>query len=220
MQERDAIRSKLLAVMAHSIVNGSTPVSGIPYMVGLFERAVTGGGIILDTDAKLRLIPRIAANLMRSSASASNAHIGGAPSFSAGGASGAPVLGVLRKREGMRLLNACLDPDALLNAGKLREFMTALQLVARLTFNGNGGGGGGDVVSSSSSTSGQPSVMLSSFDAQRFAVLVAEKPGSVRGASGSSTQGGAAGGSSSSGGCSGSGSGSASAASSLRNKVR
>jgi hypothetical protein len=93
----------------------------------------------------------------------------------------------------MRLLNACLDPDALLNAGKLREFFTALQLIVQLSVSGTtrtGGTVGG--------TSSQPSIILSSFDAQRFAVLVAEKPGAVRasaagaGGSGSGSSSGSA----------------------------
>jgi hypothetical protein len=201
-QERAAIRSKLLAVMAHSLVDGSTPVTAIPYMVSLFERAVTGGGIVLDTDAKLRLIPRIAASLSNTGGGGGNVVSAGSNNNISGGESGNSVL---REKEGMRLLNACLDPDALLNAGKLREFMTALQLIIKLSVQSSGDGG----------RSGEPSVMLSSFDAQRFAVLVAEKPGAVRATGG--------GGSSSAGGSSSSSSSAtavAAAASSSRNKVR
>jgi hypothetical protein len=194
-QERAGIRSKLLAVMAHSLVDGSTPVTAIPYMVGLFERAVSSGDIVLDTDAKLRLIPRIAASLGSGGTGAGG--VGGIISTGGG-----PVQKLLREKQGMRLLNACLDPDALLNAGKLREFMTALQLIVRLSVTHSGGGGGSDF------NSQQPSVMLSSFDAQRFAVLVAEKPGAVRlGGAGSTSSAAAVGGS---GGSSWSGSGSAS----------
>ncbi|KAL4539441.1 hypothetical protein Ndes2437B_g02183 [Nannochloris sp. 'desiccata'] len=203
VQERSAIRSKLLAVMAHSLVDGSTPATAIPYMIGLFERAVTENNILLDTDAKLRLIPRIAASLNSS----------GPASMSGGGGGGSvPMLrGVLREKEGMRLLNACLDPDALLNAAKLREFMTALQLIVRLSQTGTASSAAAGGVGIGT---GQPSAMLSSFDAQRFAVLVAEKPVAVplRGASSTSSAG--------AGGSSSSAAATAAAAASLRNKSK
>jgi len=188
VQERAGIRSKLLAVLAHSLVDGSTPVTAVPYMIGLFERAVTNNNIVLDTDAKLRLIPRIAASLSSSGAAVS------------GGGGGAPVVqGVLREKEGMRLLNACLDPDALLDAGKLREFMTALQLIVKL----NSPSGNNSAAAAGDFNSGQPSAMLSSFDAQRFAVLVAEKPGAVHASGASSTSSAGAGGSSGAAGAAG-----------------
>jgi hypothetical protein len=199
VKERSGIRSKLLSVLAHSLVNGSTPATAVPYMIGLFERAVTKYKVVLDTDAKLRLIPRIAASLHSSGAATMSGAAG------AGGA--APVLyGVLKEKEGMRLLNACLDPDALLNAGKLREFMTALQLIVGLHSPNKCSSGAADA----DVGSGQPSAMLSSFDAQRFAVLVAEKPGAVRAHSASSTSSSGAGGSHSS---------TAASSSSSKNKV-
>lgn len=162
-QERAHVRSMLLSAMGQSLLDGSSPPPAAPFLVGLFERAVGSGGVILDTDAKLRLIPRIAEAL-------------GGPAGVPQRLRGAPSPVRLREEEGVRLLKACLDPDALLNAGRLREFMSALQLVERLCR-----GVGGD----------QASAMLASFDAQRFAVLVSEKPEAVHaGAGGSSSSSG------------------------------
>ena len=150
-------KSKLLAAVAESLVDGTTPPVAAPYFVGLFERAVVPGRVDLDSDAKLRLVPRIARALV--------------------GSERAPPLG---EREGARLLKASLDPDALLEARKLREFATTLALVMRWCCD----------VQDQQATS-----LLRSFDAQRFAVLVAEKPGSSSG-------GGGGGGSGSGGGSS------------------
>ena len=152
-QERALIRSKLLAVVAESLVDGSTPPYGAaPFVVGLFERAVNAGEVRLDTDAKLRIVPRIAAAV---AGSTTGAFIGAPlPPPSS-------MTLIVKLDVAVRLLKACLDPDALLNAGKLRDFYAALVLVEGLCR-----GVAGD----------QSMAMLASFDANRFAVLVAENP--------------------------------------------
>ena len=158
-QERSNVRSMLLSAMGQSLVDGSSPPVAAPFLVGLFERAVGAGGVVLDTDAKLRLIPRIAEAL-------------GGPAGISQPPQGALPSVQLREQEGVRLLKACLDPDALLNAERLREFLSALQLVERLCR-----GVGGD----------QASAMLSSFDAQRFAVLVSQQAEAVQSGAGESS---------------------------------
>lgn len=149
--EVSKIKTRLLQAVAQSLADGSSPPVAAPYIVGLFERAVKSGKVGLDGDAKLRLVPRIVRALA--------------------GVEGAPP--PLAAKEGARLLRASLDPDALLDAGRLREYLTTLALVQQWCCDV------GDA---------QATAMLQSFDVRRFATLVVEAGGQPSGAGGSSSK--------------------------------
>jgi hypothetical protein len=149
------VKSQLLLSLAQVLVDGSTPPVAAPFLSSLFQRALASGAAALDAGAKAQLVPRIAR------------------AMGAGGGGRSP----LREREAVLLLRASLDPDALLEAGRLREFLSALRLVLRLCR---------DVPGPHAAS------MLGSFDAQRFALLVAERApppggGGAGGAGGSSS---------------------------------
>jgi hypothetical protein len=149
------VKSQFLLALAQVLVDGSTPPMAAPCLTQLFERAIATGAAALDADAKAQLVPRITR------------------AMGAGGRS------PLREREAVLLLRASLDPDALLEGGRLREFLASLRLVVRLCRDVEGA---------------HAAPMLRSFDAQRLAALVVEKAapggGGAGGSSSSSSSGG------------------------------
>ena len=128
------IKAQVVLAIAEALLDGSTPWIAVPYLTDFFQKVLLSNRheALLDPDAKLNLAPRIALSLSEKR-------------------------GFLREKEAVVLLKASLDPDDMLDNGKLLEFYSMYQMLLTMA----------DVEAAAP--------LLTSFDMLRFAILVMQE---------------------------------------------
>jgi len=178
------VQQMILMAVVETLLEGNAPSIAVPLLTDIFQETLKESAVIkLDADTKLKLIPRIVRALTGSgSGSSSRGHNSNNSSGSNEGDAAVqpssswnlPKGRVLKDKDAVVLLKATLDPDALLESGRLSEFQFVFLLLLK------------HAQESSSKSSNMANAadavapLLRSFDTLRFAILAMQHQASSR----------------------------------------
>lgn len=170
------VQQMLLMAVVETLLEGNAPSIAVPLLTDIFQETLKESAVIkLDADTKLKLIPRIVTALTGNGNGNNNSSSTSGKQEPSSSSSHVLKGRVLRDKDAVVLLKATLDPDALLESGRLSEFQFVFLLLLKYAQESSS-------MSSNnmSNTADAVAPLLMSFDTLRFAILAMQHQASSR----------------------------------------